>query len=121
MLSLNQQLSWWLFALVTLRDLIIVSGAIVYHRALGPYEMQPSRLSKSNTFLQILLVVSLLVNLGLYTLPHWYMLAVLVLVYVSTFLSGAHYIMLWGGRYRRNSSRRNSSRRNKITKDTDND
>ncbi|NVJ60944.1 MAG: CDP-alcohol phosphatidyltransferase family protein [Gammaproteobacteria bacterium] len=102
LLSLNNEMSWWLFGLVTARDLIIVAGAVFYHRALGPYDMQPSRLSKSNTFFQILFVVSLLISLGFYVLPNWYLLTVEVIVYVSTISSGLHYIILWGGRYRRN-------------------
>ncbi|WMS87540.1 CDP-alcohol phosphatidyltransferase family protein [Pleionea litopenaei] len=102
MLSLNGEISWWLFGLVTLRDLIIVTGAVVYHRALGPYDMQPSRLSKGNTFFQILFVVSVLVSLGWYTLPDWYMLTLEMVVYASTVISGTHYILLWGGRFHRN-------------------
>ncbi|NVJ50853.1 MAG: CDP-alcohol phosphatidyltransferase family protein [Gammaproteobacteria bacterium] len=102
MLSLLGHMDWWLFGLVTLRDLIIVVGAVIYHKALGPYEMQPSRLSKSNTFLQILFVVSLLVHLGIFMLPNWYLISIEITVYVSTVASGLHYILLWGGRYRRN-------------------
>src|SRR5262245_59177389 len=49
-------LPWWLFGLVLLRDVVIVSGAITYHRLFGPYPMQPTLLSKFNTLLQILLV-----------------------------------------------------------------
>lgn len=104
LLCLNQQMSWWLFGLVTLRDLIIVGGAVVYHRALGPYDMAPSRLSKGNTFFQILYVVSILVSLGLYTLPQLYMTVLMVTVYITTISSGLHYVLLWGGRYRRNKT-----------------
>ena len=102
LLCLKAQLSWWLFAVVTLRDLLIVIGAVLYHRALGPYKMSPSRLSKANTFLQILLVFSVLVSLGIYPLYDWYLHTLVVLVYISTVSSGIHYIALWGGRYQRN-------------------
>ncbi len=101
-LTINGQLSWWLFSLVTLRDIVIVSGAMIYHKALGPYEMQPSRVSKANTFFQILLVVSILVSQGVYSLPHWYLLVLTIIVYCTTVISGLHYVVLWGGRYRRN-------------------
>ncbi|MCO7222902.1 CDP-alcohol phosphatidyltransferase family protein [Pleionea sp. CnH1-48] len=101
MLCLNQKLSWWLFALVTARDVMIITGAYLYHRALGPYRMSPSRLSKANTFLQILLVVSILVSLGLYALPEWLLMIITALVYLSTILSGIYYVIVWGGRYRR--------------------
>lgn len=102
MLSINQHISWWLFGLVTFRDLVIVFGAWFYHKKMGPYEMQPSRISKANTFFQISFVVSLLVTLGLYTLPNWVITALEVTVYLTTVVSGLHYVILWGGRYRRN-------------------
>ncbi len=102
LLALNKELSWWLFGLVTLRDLVIVIGATVYHKKLGPYEMQPSRLSKANTFFQILLLVSLLVNLGLFILPAWLITILLITVYITTVSSGVHYVVLWGSRFMRN-------------------
>ncbi|WP_144393305.1 CDP-alcohol phosphatidyltransferase family protein [Pleionea sediminis] len=101
-LCLNHHMSWWLFIVVSLRDLVIILGAFVYHKALGPYDMDPSRLSKSNTFFQILFVVSILVSLGLWVLPSWYLLTLEIIVYVTTLSSGLHYILLWGGRYQRN-------------------
>jgi cardiolipin synthase len=102
MLSINHHISWWLFGLVTLRDLVIVFGAWWYHRQLGPFEMQPSRVSKANTFFQIAFVVSLLVSLGLYGLPSWIIQTLEAIVYLTTIISGLHYVILWGGRYRRN-------------------
>ncbi len=107
MLCVNQKISWWLFSAAAIRDIIIVIGAYAYHRALGPYDMAPSRLSKLNTFLQILLLVSILVSLSGITvndisIPEWYLSGLTVSVYMSILLSCFHYIYVWGGRYFRN-------------------
>ncbi|MEE4246688.1 MAG: CDP-alcohol phosphatidyltransferase family protein [Kangiellaceae bacterium] len=102
MLSINSAISWWLFALITARDIMIVIGAYVYHRAMGPYEMQPSRISKANTFFQITMVVALLISLGLIPIMPVIIESLKIIVIVTTVLSGLHYAVLWGGRYRRN-------------------
>jgi cardiolipin synthase len=108
MLSVNHHISWWLFGLVSLRDLVIVLGAWWYHKQLGPFEMQPSRISKANTFFQIAFVVSLLVTLGLFSLPNWVIQSLEITVYCTTLVSGLHYVILWGGRYRRNKPKQGS-------------
>lgn len=94
-LAINGHLSWWLFALVAFRDIYIVIGAYYYHRQAGPYSMQPSGLSKLNTFVQLLLVTSILVSLGLISLPQWYIDTLVYLTYFTTLSSGIHYTWLW--------------------------
>ena len=97
-LTYNQQLSWVLLLVVILRDVIIVAGACYYHYRLGPYEMQPSKLSKFNTFIQLLLVASLLVSLGYNPLAPLYMSILIWLTYAATIASGVHYAWVWGGK-----------------------
>jgi len=48
----------WLVAAVLLRDLAIISGGLAYHVLVGRYEMEPTIVSKLNTFFQIMLVLS---------------------------------------------------------------
>ena len=43
----------WFTALVVGRDVVIISGTLVYQRAVGPVEGAPTRVSKLNTVLQI--------------------------------------------------------------------
>ncbi len=97
-LSWLGQLPFWLWALVLGRDLLIVGGALVYHRLFGPYEMQPSLLSKLNTLLQILLVAALLLRLAGFALPQAAADILLALVVLTTLASGADYVWRWSWR-----------------------
>lgn len=42
----------WLFVVVIARDLIIVIGGVAFHLMFGRFEMEPSIISKMNTFFQ---------------------------------------------------------------------
>ena len=105
-LTYNQQLSWVLFLIVMLRDVIIVAGAYYYHYRLGPYEMQPSKLSKFNTFIQLLLVASLLVSLGYRPLAEVYLSILIALTYFTTLSSGIHYGWVWGRKLEKELSKK---------------
>ena len=96
LLTLKAQISWFLFSLVAFRDLYIIAGAFYYHYRLGPYEMAPSMLSKTNTFVQLLLVTSLLFSLGYQQLPSWFLEGLVWLTLATTLTSGIHYTWVWG-------------------------
>ncbi|VAW44705.1 CDP-diacylglycerol--glycerol-3-phosphate 3-phosphatidyltransferase [hydrothermal vent metagenome] len=85
----------WLYLMVVIRDVIIVAGASYYHFRIGKIEQaQPSLISKTNTALQILLLLVLLISLsGWWNLNtfHW---PLMLAVAVFTGLSGLHYIWL---------------------------
>lgn len=88
----------WLFWVVLGRDLVIVSGALAYHRLIGRLEAEPSILGKFTTLLQIVLVFAVLVDLGS---PLQLGVAVPLLVIgvtLACFASGMHYVAAWGGR-----------------------
>lgn len=91
-------LPWWLFGLVLARDVVIVSGAITYHRLFGPYPMQPTLLSKLNTGLQILLLTGVLIGLAWRAVPAELLQLGIWLVVVMTGLSGADYVWTWSRR-----------------------
>ncbi len=95
-LTYNQQIEWALFAIVAARDLYIIAGAYYYHHRVGPYIMQPSYLSKLNTFVQLLLVSSLLLSLGYYPLPDLFIQLLIWITYFTTVSSGIHYTWIWG-------------------------
>ncbi len=91
-----------LVAMVILRDVIIVIGAILYHVFIEEVLIQPVMISKINTALQIALVVliifigseltfSKLISPSVIELLIW-------LVYGTTFASGVVYIRSWGQR-----------------------
>jgi cardiolipin synthase len=87
----------WLVILILLRDLMIVSGAIGWF--LGAQEatqtlLSPSKLSKINTVLQIMLVLFLTIVQLTSIDPKW-QTVFFVVVATSTVLSGADYIWVW--------------------------
>jgi len=86
----------WLVVAVLLRDVVIIGGAVAYHIVVGRYEMEPSIISKLNTFFQIMLVLSTVFSQGLYVLPPQALQILVYIVLVTTILSGAHYVYAWG-------------------------
>lgn len=99
-------LPWWLVVMVLGRDLLIISGAVAYHRLCGDIEMQPTPISKANTVLQILLVLLVMVApLGV-ALPPWAMGAMIACVAGTTLLSGGHYVWVWAHRANRCQGKR---------------
>lgn len=88
----------WLVMLVILRDLIIISGALVYHYMIEQVTMEPSMVSKLNTFTQILLVLAVMFSRGIQELPYLWIDVLLYSVLVTTLWSGLGYIWTWGRR-----------------------
>jgi cardiolipin synthase len=91
-------LPWWLVAVVLLRDLVIVLGAIAYHLLVGEFDMAPTLISKINTLLQILLVLLAVVHEAGFVVTAAQLEVAIVAVAVSTILSGVHYVVVWGRR-----------------------
>ncbi len=84
--------------LVLARDLIIVTGALLFRVIIGKFEAQPSLWSKATTLAQILFVLAVLgaACFGWRWSPHPYGWIVAVL----TVISGADYIVRWSLRAR---------------------
>lgn len=100
-LTLNQKISVLLFSCVAIRDIYIVAGAYFYYKKIGPFNMQPSLISKFNTFAQILLVTIILVSLGYINIPESIIQVLILLVYLTVISSTLHYSFVWGRKYRR--------------------
>ncbi|MEZ5653545.1 MAG: CDP-alcohol phosphatidyltransferase family protein [Burkholderiaceae bacterium] len=87
-------------AVIALRDIVIVGGALAWHLRFGAVEMAPSQISKFNTLLHFLLLLgTMCVRAGL--LPEgrgWDVLMIAALA--GTFASGLHYVWVWGGQAR---------------------
>ena len=88
----------WLVSLVILRDLVIVSGAIVYHMRIEQLDAKPSLVSKLNTVTQILLVLAVMFTQAIQELPALWMDVLLYSVLATTIWSGLDYIWTWGRR-----------------------
>ncbi|MBT3707079.1 MAG: CDP-alcohol phosphatidyltransferase family protein [Proteobacteria bacterium] len=95
MLVLAGDLPFWLILLIGFRDLGIIAGVLVLNTLNGHVQMQPSLLSKVNTFLQISLVILVMVErIGLIALEP---VAEILLwfVAVTTVASAIHYVYFW--------------------------
>lgn len=88
-----------LVAAVVLRDVLIVSGASAYYLLLGPFEGEPLLVSKVNTLVQLVLIVAVLADRGLGTVPSAILDLLVVAVFTTTVLSGGMYVYLWGRSY----------------------
>jgi len=85
----------WLVALVIGRDAVIVSGAGMYRLVVGSIEMEPTILSKVNTFFQIVLVLEVVFSAAVVTLPDALRDGTVVMVAATTLVSGANYVWAW--------------------------
>lgn len=95
MLTLNGVLPYWLFWLVLGRDLLIVTGGLVYHYGIGQFDLQPSLPGKCNTLVQILVVLAIIVLLAGLPMMPWVIESGIVLVALSALFSGGHYVIVW--------------------------
>jgi len=102
-----------LVILVIARDLIIVIGAISYHVLIEEVSIEPVRISKLNTAMQILLVIVMIfanTQLPLSNLLQQPILdALIYIVYATTIASGIVYVWMWGQRARRTNNNRDTS------------
>jgi cardiolipin synthase len=102
----------WLALLVVGRDVIIVSGAVLYHVLFGRFQAEPSLLSKTTTVLQIALVLVVLLHLSRWiTLGPAVQALLFVIVAAATVASGVHYIVAWSLRARRSAAMRRGAGR----------
>jgi cardiolipin synthase len=104
LVSLFVMLAWlgllpvWLAVVVIGRDLVIVTGGVVYNSMIGPVQPEPSPASKLNTLAQLICVTLVLCEAGL----GWRLgPAVTVsgaLVLVTSGVSGLDYVIRWSGK-----------------------
>lgn len=92
------QLPVMLLVFVLARDFIIVAGALAYHKFIGQYEMEPTWISKINTFFQILLPLVILFHNGVWSLDWDLIKYMIYIVFFTTVLSGIDYVLIWGRR-----------------------
>jgi len=90
----------WLVVAVMLRDLIIVTGATLWNFRIDRLQAEPTIVSKINTFVQILLVLSVLVQQALDILPVGVVSALVWITLATTVSSGIDYVWTWSKRAR---------------------
>ena len=91
-------LPWWLVGLVILRDLVIMSGTVLYRVLIGVVVFEPILLSKINTVCQILLVTIALFVLAGFDMFTGFQTLLIYIVLLTTVSSGVAYVVLWARR-----------------------
>lgn len=97
-------LPWWLIGVIALRDVVIVGGALAYNYRIAHLNAEPTLISKLNTFLQIVLALVMVYDLGFTPLPAFIVTVLIWLVVATTALSGIGYVLDWGQRARQQGS-----------------
>ncbi|MEE9351992.1 MAG: CDP-alcohol phosphatidyltransferase family protein [Thiotrichaceae bacterium] len=93
--SLKGLLPLWLMYMVISRDFIIFFGAIAYQLVTQELEMRPLFISKINTALQIVLVLLVALILADIHVASWLLDGMIILVVLSTLISGISYVVVW--------------------------
>jgi cardiolipin synthase len=99
----------WLTLAVLFRDLVIVSGGVLYHYLIEDVQATPTKLSKLNTVVQIVLVVVVIADAGPLPLPQVLIETLIWICLATTVLSGTLYVVLWSTMARRKGPRQDNS------------
>lgn len=97
-LAWEQAIPLWLCLLVLGRDVVIVTGAWVWWKTIGPFKPAPSWISKLTTFFQIVFVALLLAHLAYGLVAAMVLQCLLWLVVAFTMASGLDYFIRYGRR-----------------------
>ncbi|NJD06695.1 MAG: CDP-alcohol phosphatidyltransferase family protein [Methylococcaceae bacterium] len=91
----------WLAAVVLLRDVVIVLGAVAYYILSQPFEGDPHWTSKVNTFTQLVLILAALLRQTVLEIPDALLDGLIGAVLLTTTGSGLLYVWSWSLRYLR--------------------
>jgi cardiolipin synthase len=104
MLTVTLVLAWqgllptWLAAAIVGRDVVIVSGALAYHRFVGRVEMAPTWLSKLNTVLEFVVLAAVIADAAALIDDRAWLPMLFAVLFVTVVTSGAQYVWIWGRR-----------------------
>jgi len=99
-LAYTQQIPIWLAAVVILRDVVIVTGAMAYNFIVKPVPGEPTRISKLNTALQMLFILFVLSRAG-FNWPDKITITILgASILATVVISGVDYVWSWTRRAR---------------------
>ncbi|MBL8197771.1 MAG: CDP-alcohol phosphatidyltransferase family protein [Chromatiales bacterium] len=97
-LSMTGLVPVWLTAVVIVRDLVIVSGGVVYQWLVEPVQPEPSVASKINTGMQLLYVLAVISHHTAGMPPPELLILAGAGVFVTSTVSGLDYVVRWSGR-----------------------
>lgn len=86
---------FWLATIVVSRDLIIAIGVFIYSFIIEPFEGEATRISKINTFLELLFVLVILCSIAFDWPANSIITVIGSAVLVTVFISGIDYIISW--------------------------
>lgn len=89
-------LPWWVAVIIVTRDVVIITGALVYYWRFGRYEVAPSFWGKTSTCVQIVYALMLLTHQVYPVFPQLSFQIGLWLLIVMVCVSGGHYVYIWG-------------------------
>lgn len=89
---------FWLMAAAIARDVIIVTGALLYRVCLGPLSVRPSVVSKFNTLCQAAFILAVVGREGFSVPPEWVLVLLGALMFVTVVISGIDYVLIYGRR-----------------------
>lgn len=99
-LAVTGDIPVWLAAVVILRDVVIVVGALAYNFIVKPVPGEPTHISKLNTALQMIFVLFVLSRAG-FGWPDEIAITVLgASILVTVVISGVDYVLSWSARAR---------------------
>ncbi len=114
-LAIENFLPMWLLAIVVGRDIFIVTAAYAFHRRFGPFDMQPSWLSKFNTTFQIFLVTWVMFSLVFTQIPELVRDVLIVIVSATSLGSGIQYGWLGISETQKKLKQKNSPQQSENT------
>jgi cardiolipin synthase len=104
MLTVTALLAWqgllpvWLAGAIILRDVLIVGGALAYHRLIGAVDVVPTQLSRLNTALEFTALAAVIADAAELVDLEGLLPGLLVAVFVTVIASGAQYVWIWSRR-----------------------
>lgn len=89
---------WWVAVIIVARDMVIICGAFAYHWLCGSYKIEPSFWGKASTGVQIIFALMLLTEQVQPVFPLLFLQVTLWLLILLAFVSGGHYVYIWGAK-----------------------
>ena len=112
MLAFTDLLPLWLWLLVVVRDIVILTGAEAYRRLTGRLDVRPTFSGKIATALEFTLVSFTLADLALRWGLDRHIAGLVTATGIAVAFSGFRYVWLWSGKtrefLRQNASRKSS-------------
>ena len=96
MLTYSGAIPFWLTVTVIFRDVLILGGYIIVLATYEESKTPPTRTSKLNTLMQIILVLTVMTELAGWLPTQVLQAPLMIVVLMTTVVSGLQYLWIWG-------------------------